>query len=96
MIALGLLFAGSPAVRVTVISMFPFMDLSDFDVAVIVTGPSLTPVTCPFSFTVAMASLEEDQVTVLTVAVSGSTSAAKVMRFPASTVVSPDTLILVG
>ena len=41
----------------------PFLLLSNFDVAVMVTEPSLRYVTTPLSLTVATSSFEEDQVT---------------------------------
>ena len=57
-------------------------------VAMISQSPRATPVTRPCWFTVAICSLEEDQITPLSLASFGSTVAFTTAVFPALTVIS--------
>ena len=66
----------------TVTSQLALTVGSRLEVAVTVQVPALTPVTTPFSFTVATLASEVDQVTVRSVAVQGRTEAVSCSVLP--------------
>ena len=80
---------------ITFITLVPFTPEPSFAVAVIVTCPSATPTTKPFSLTVAIFVSLDAQVTFLFVAFVGSTVAVKFALPPMAISSLPPTVIFV-